>query len=175
MSRRQTYPDDCRLDAPVRPHWWLTRDGDLDCLEMYERHYSRNDKRAMWRPRRLFVGPGDKLVLRTERADAVFVWRKFTDDCIDERTGQRQEGVNCAVFRNESEHLSSSLICRADAIADEAWTDRRHYTYVSREKVASANPGYCFLCAGWRRCGVTKGGLLVLERVRPNDQDQPPP
>ncbi len=151
-----------------RPHWWVTLDGDLDCLEMYERHYSRNDKRAMWRPRRLFVGPGDKLVLRTGPADAVFVWRKFTDDCIDERTAQRQEGVNCAVFRNESEHLSSGLVRQADAIADAVWTDRRHYTYVNREKVASANPGYCFLRAGWSRCGVTKGGLLVLERVTPN-------
>ena len=28
------------LDRQVRPHWWLTKDGDLDCLEMYLRHYS---------------------------------------------------------------------------------------------------------------------------------------
>lgn len=112
-----------------------------------------------------FVGPGDKLVLRTERGDAVFVWRKFVDDCIDQRTGQRQEGVNCAIFRNEGKHISSSLIRQADAIADATWTDRRHYTYVDCQKVASSNPGYCFLKAGWRRCGHTKSGLLVLERV----------
>ena len=148
----------------IEPHWWITKDGDLDCLDMYLRHYSAN-RYADGRARELFVGPGDKLVLRTTRAEAVFVWRNFTDDCIDERTGERQEGVNCAVFRNESPHLSSSLIRRADAIADEAWTDRRHYTYVDSEKVASENPGYCFLKAGWRRCGRTKGGLLILERV----------
>lgn len=150
----------------MRPAWWVTKDGDLDCLEMYERHYSRNDKRAMWRERKLFVGPGDKLVLRSDDAgSAVFVWRRFVDDCIDERTGQRQEGVNCGVFRNEGKHLSSSLVVAADAIADEVWTDRRHYTYVDCKKVASSNPGYCFLCAGWKRCGYTKGGLLVLERI----------
>mgnify|MGYP001009998357 CR=1 FL=1 len=149
----------------MQPIWWVTKDGDLGCLEMYERHYSAY-RYADQRERRLFVGPGDKLVLRTALADAVFVWRRFTDDCVDERTGQRQEGVNCAVFRNESEHLSSSLIRQADAIADAVWTDRRHYTYVNRERVASRNPGFCFLRAGWRRCGVTKGGLVILERLQ---------
>jgi len=155
------------LDGRVRAHWWATKDGDLDCIDMYLRHYSAYHY-ADQRERELFVGPGDKLVLRTERAEAVFVWRKFVDDCIDQRTGKKQEGVNCAVFRNESKHISSSLICQADAIADEAWTDRRHYTYVDSKKVRSKNPGYCFLAAGWKRAGVKKGGLHVLERVRPN-------
>jgi hypothetical protein len=31
--------------------------------------------------------------------------------------------------------------------------------------VRSTNPGFCFLVAGWRRCGRTKGGLLILERA----------
>jgi hypothetical protein len=149
------------------PLWWVTRDGDLDCLAMYERHYSVNTKRDMSKPRRLFVGPGTKLVLRTELADAVFVWRDFIDDCLDQRTGAGQEGVNCAVFRNESPHLSSTLIRQADAIADCLWPGRRHYTYVRREAVASSNPGFCFLQAGWQRCGVTKNGLLILERNEP--------
>lgn len=135
----------------------MTKDGDLDCLDIYERHYSAY-RYADGRSRKLFVGPGDKLVLRTERGDACFVWRRFIDD-------SGQHGVNCAVFRNESEHLSSTLIRQADAIADATWTDRRHYTYVRREAVASSNPGYCFLVAGWRRCGVTGSGLLILERT----------
>ena len=141
----------------MRPLWWVTRDGDLDCLELYERHYSAYQY-ADGRQRRLFVGPGEKLVLRTEAADALFVWRNFIDD-----SGQR--GVNCAVFRNESQHLSSALIQQADAIADAVWTDRRHYTYVNRQAVRSNNPGFCFIAAGWRRCGQTKGGLLIMERI----------
>jgi hypothetical protein len=150
----------------MSPLWWVTKDGDLDCLDLHTRHYSRYTY-ADERERKLFVGPGDKLVMRTERGDACFVWRNFTDDCLDQRTGQRQQGVNCAVFRNESQHLSSVLIRQADAIADATWTDSRHYTYVNREKIASTNPGYCFLAAGWRKCGMTKSGLLVLERVTP--------
>jgi hypothetical protein len=145
--------------------WWVTYDTDLDCLEMYLRHYSAS-RYADGRDRTQFLGPGNKLVLRTEDGRAVFAWRRFIDDCIDQRTGERQHGVNCAVFRNESEYLSSSLIRFADAIADETWTDRRHYTYVDSKKVASKNPGYCFIAAGWRRCGMTKGGLIVLERLR---------
>jgi hypothetical protein len=53
------------LDGIVRPHWWLTKDGDFDCLEMYLRHYSAHiygDQRE----RKLFVGPGEKVVLRTD-------------------------------------------------------------------------------------------------------------
>ena len=146
------------------PVWWLTKDGDLDCLELYERHYSANTY-ADGRQRRLFVGPGEKVVLRTRDADAMFVWRKCIDDCIDQRTGERQQGVNCAVFRNESPHRSSDLIRQADAIADLLWPHCRHYTYVNREKVASKNPGFCFQAAGWSRCGSTAGGLLVLERL----------
>ena len=137
--------------------WWLTKDGDKDCLAMYERHYSAY-RYADGRKRAKFVGPGEKVVLRTESADAVWAWRKFIDD-------SGQQGINCAVFRNESRHKSSELIRQADAIADCLWPDSRHYTFVNAERVASKNPGFCFLKAGWRKCGRTKGGLLIMERM----------
>lgn len=142
--------------AASRPVWWLTKDGDRDCLELYERHYSAR-RYADGRVRKLFCGPGHKLVLRTEAGDACFVWRKFRDD-------SGQKGINCAFYRNESPHLSSELIRQADAIADHVWPGRRHYTYVNPHAIRSSNPGYCFLQAGWRRCGHTRGGLLILER-----------
>lgn len=147
----------------MRALWWLTKDGDRECLALYERHYSAY-RYADQRERVLFVGPGEKWVFRTADAGAFWVWRNFIDDCIDERTGERQEGINCAAFRNESPYRSSDLIRQADSIADCLWPDRRHYTYVDQKKVASSNPGYCFLVAGWRRCGMTKSGLLILER-----------
>lgn len=141
------------------PLWWLTKDGDKSCLELYERHYSCY-RYADGRKRTQFVGPGEKVVLRTIDADALFVWRKFIDD-------SGQQGINCAVFRNEGSLLSSELIRQADAIADHVWPRERHYTFVRAEAVRSANPGYCFIRAGWKRCGHTKSGLLVLERVAP--------
>jgi hypothetical protein len=139
--------------------WYLTKDGDKSCLAMYERHYSAY-RYADGRVRELFVGPGEKIVLRTRTADALFVWRRFIDD-------SRQEGINCAVFRNEAprRYLSSDLVRQADAIADFVWPSERHYTHVDPGKVGSANPGFCFKAAGWRLCGTTRRGLLILERV----------
>lgn len=138
------------------PLWWVTKDGDRTCLALYERHYSAYQY-ADGRQRRLFCGPGEKIVLRTGCGDAFFVWRKFID-------GSGQSGVNCAAFRNEGANRSSDLIRQADAVADCCWPGARHYTYVNPSKVRSCNPGFCFIAAGWQRCGVTKGGLLVLER-----------
>ena len=140
------------------PLWYLTKDGDVTCLEMYERHYSRRQYRD-GRRQSQFVGPGEHIVLRTGDGDAMFVWRKFIDD-----SGQR--GINCAVFRNEAPHRyrSSELIRQADAIADHCWPGERHYTFVNTKAVKSSNPGFCFMAAGWRRCGMTKNGLLILER-----------
>lgn len=140
------------------PLWWLTKDGDKTCLSFYERHYSRHEY-ADGRKRRLFVGPGEKLVLRTAAGDALFVWRRFIDD-------SGETGVNCAVFRNESPHRSSILIRQADAIADCCWPGARHYTWVDPSRVRSCNPGFCFLVAGWRRCERrSKSGLILLERL----------
>lgn len=139
------------------PLWYLTKDGDRTCLDLYERHYSAR-RYADGRKRSQFVGPGQVIALRTGDGDALFVWRKFIDD-------SGQDGINCAVFRNESCHRSSTLVRQADAIADHVWPDSRHYTYVDPKAVRSSNPGFCFMAAGWRKCGMTKGGLIILERT----------
>src|SRR5690348_2153104 len=137
-------------------HWYLTKDGHVSCLAMYERHYSAHRYKD-GRIRKIFCGPGEKIVLRTRNADAIFVWRKFID-------GSGQKGINCAVFRNESKIRSSDLIRQADEIADFCWPGERHYTYVSTTRIRSTNPGFCYLSAGWNACGTTKSGLKILER-----------
>ena len=151
------------MDA-IEPIWWLTKDGDKDCIDMYLKHYSAK-RYADGRKRVQFVGPGQAIVLRTLNANAVFVWRRFIDDAIDQRTGEKQRGTCCTLFRNESQHQSSELIRQADRIADFCWPGERHYSYVNAEKVRSTNPGFCFIAAGWKRCGRTKGGLIILERI----------
>lgn len=135
--------------------WIPTLDGDPDVRRVFDRHYSRRRYRDGRRPQ-LFVGPGEKMVLRTPAGDAIFVWRKFIP-----RDGQ--QGINCAVFRNEGRRQSSGLIRAAMEMAWTRWPGARLYTYVNPRRIRSVNPGACFKHAGWRRCGHTKSGLVILE------------
>lgn len=147
--------------------WVRVKDGDDSVRSMFDRHYSRQKYRDGRSPL-IFVGPGEKMVLMTPDALAIFVWRKFIDDCIDERTNERQAGVNCAVFRNEGTQRSSDLIRAADNLAWNEWPSLRLYTYVAPDKVRhKRDPGRCFLKAGYRYCGWTKSGKRVLEKMRP--------
>jgi hypothetical protein len=135
--------------------WIEVRDGNPTALSLFDRHYT--SKRRERRKIDQFVGPGEKVVLLTPCARALFVWRKYVSD-------DRQRGVNCAVFRNEGAGLSSALIRAAMDVAWLRWPGERLFTYVNPKKLRSTNPGFCFLAAGWKRCGVTKWNrLLILE------------
>ena len=139
------------------PAWYLTKDGDLSCYALFRRHYSC---RTLKPKKRLFVGPGEKIVQRTDPGDAVCVWR------YAEHRADHQAGIECTLFRNESPHQSSELIRQADAIADHCWPGMRHYTFVDPKAVRSSNPGCCFVAAGWRRNGQSAKGLYVFERLQ---------
>ena len=141
--------------------WYGVKDGDALVRDMANRHYSRRAYRD-GRTVRLTVGPGEKMLLKTPDARAVFIWRKFIDD-------SGQTGVNCAMFRNEGPLLSSDLIRQACDLAWGRWPGERLYTYVNPRRVKSSNPGYCFIKAGWRRCGTTKGGLMIFELLPTNE------
>ena len=143
-----------RLSLQPYKYWVEIRDGDPDGLQLYLRHYSaRNylDGRA----RNRFVGPGERVVLITPELNALFVWRRF-------KSLDSQKGINCSIFRNESPRLSSEMIIEAERFAVKKWGATRAYTYVNDRKVRSANPGYCFRCAGWRRVGITKRARLII-------------
>lgn len=64
--------------------------------------------------------------------------------------------------------MSSEIILEAEKIVLEAWGPARLYTYVDASQVRSSNPGYCYLKAGWRKCGQSKSGKLLLEKSVPD-------
>lgn len=145
-------------------NWLPIKDGDPRAYEIMKRHYTFHDyadgrrHNPFYRARHLFCGPGEKMVLMTVDCDALFVWRKFID-------ASGQQGVNCAVFRNESNLLSSALILEAEQVAWQRWPGERLYTYVS-PKVKSAIPGWCFIRARWKRLDYQTGsGLIILEKL----------
>lgn len=145
-------------------HWLPAKDGDPRVYALMRRHYTFHaytDGRRRdlgYRNRNLVVGPGEKMVLLTVDCQALFIWRKFID-----KSGQ--QGVNCAVFRNEGGVMSSALILEAEQLAWQRWQGIRLYTYVNARKIRSSNPGYCFKKAGWRTCGKSSKGLIILEKL----------
>lgn len=152
-----------RAEDVLADLWIRVKDGDDRARGLFHRHYSYR-RYADGRNPRQFVGPGEHIVLLTVDCRALFIWRKFID-------ASGQQGVNCSVFRNESPHLSSDLIRGACIIAWQRWPGERLYTYVNPRRIRSTNPGYCFLAAGWQRCGTTKGQLAILQRLPEDDPD----
>ncbi len=136
--------------------WREVLDGNPAARELADRHYSR---KTVGHP--LFIGPGKKIVLMTDDGKALFAWRKA------EFRRDGQTGVECCIFRNEGRVLSSELIKEACLWAWQRWPGERLFTYVNGRKVKSNNPGYCFMMAGWKRAGQSKGGLLILENTEP--------
>ena len=137
--------------------WYTIRDGDPRGRSMVDRHYSG----IKGHKSRLFMGPGEKLVLMTNDSRALFGWSKMLIERMD-----KQEGVNCTVFRNEGDMLSIWLVMMASEFAWTRWPDHRLYTYVNPEKINSTNPGFCFKKAGWTTVPgrSKKSGLVLLER-----------
>ncbi len=136
-------------------YWCRTKDGDPAGFALYRRHYS--SRKNPTPKQRQFVGPGSPIVLLGKDERALFVWLKQTFRA----DGQR--GVSCAVFRNEGPCRSSELIRAAMLWAWCRWPGERLFTMVDPKKVRSSNPGYCFIVAGWRKCGTSKAGQLIFE------------
>ncbi len=137
----------------------VTNSYDKRALAMYLRHYSRK-RYTNSRKVKNFMGTGEKIVLVLPDYTALFCWlyERFRRD--------NQQGLNCTIFRNESNYLSSELIKEAEVWAYERWGMKRLYTFVNANKIQSSNPGFCFLKAGWRKCGISKiHKHIILEKV----------
>lgn len=147
--------------------WIEVKDGNDTARAIFDQHYSRYVY-ADGRNPKLFVGPGEKMVLLTTDARAVCAWRKFKS---------AEAGVNCAVYRNESDERASDLLKVAMDLAWRRWPGSRLFTYIDTFHVkpimVRGNPvwGYSFRKAGWRFCGVTKTRKLIIMEAWPEGMD----
>ena len=138
-------------------NWSLSYRADPAARLLADRHYSRQKPGSTQ-----FVPPGRCLVLK--HAEAIWV----TSWPFPEYVKHAWPGLFvCSIFRNESTILSSTLICEALAVTRWKWPDMPDggmVTFVNAEKVRKKrDPGRCFLKAGFRRVGTTKGGLIALQ------------
>lgn len=153
--------------------WHLSHRADPRARLLADQHYSRQNPNS---PN--FVPPGSCLVLLTEPGDAVWV----TAAPIAQYVRHEWAGAwMCTLFRREPScpHLASDLI--RDAVAATRWRygdppEQGFITFVDRSQTKSKrDPGYCYLKAGWKPVGRSKGGLYALhldpadvEPVRPH-------
>jgi len=126
---------------------------------LYSRHYSskkNGSTKEDWL-RHGITSSGESITLLTTDSLALFVWLKMRF------RADKQEGVNCAVFRNEGPVLSSKLILEAETIASYKWPNERLFTFV--DPVEVNGDGFCFKCAGWCKLkNKTKNGKIILEK-----------
>lgn len=134
-------------------------DGEMSMLA--DRHYSRRTIGA-----RQFCYSGRKIVLRDSYGLVLFVWM-FPDPSMRR---DNQVGYYCSIFRNESNRRASEIIVEAERFAVQRWGPNRAYTFIDPERTRPVIVhgcrmiGFCFIKAGWKECGWTKGGKLILEK-----------
>ena len=127
---------------------------DPEMRQLADRHYSRQTVGA-----KQFSGCGRKLVLRNHEGTVLFIW------IFQNYRRDKQTGFNCSLFRNESARLSSEIILEAEQLAVEKWGAGRAFTFIDSKKIQSANPGYCFKVAGWKRVGYSeRHAKIILEK-----------
>lgn len=142
-------------------NWRLSDRCDREALPIADAHYNRQKPGT---PQ--FVPPGRCLVLMcvTGRALWVTSW-PFAEYVKHQWAGA---WINSA-FRRESGPLASDLIREAVAITRWYWPEipaLGMVTFIDREKVKRKRDyGRCYRKAGFKQCGVTKGGLLALQLI----------
>lgn len=148
-------------------NWTLSHRADRDALPIADRHYNRQ---KVGSPQ--FVPPGRCIVLLTPNKDAFWVTSWPFAQYVKHAWGG---AWICSAFRNESDILSSLLILEAVAITRSIWPipDLGMVTFVDPTKVRRKRDwGRCYRKAGFKECGMTKGGLVALQLL-PDSMPEP--
>lgn len=144
--------------------WELSHRADAEVVPLADRHYNRQKIGA---PQ--FAPPGRCLVLKARvRAEVRAFW--ITSWPFARYVRHRWAGAwVCSAFRNEGAGLSSELIREAVAAT------RAYYgiapaqgiiSFVDVSKVKpKADPGYCYLKAGFTPDGFSVKGLLCVRMM----------
>ena len=141
--------------------WELAHRFDRFAADIADRHYNR---RNVGSPQ--FVPPGRCMVLTASTDAGRALW--VTSWPFPEYVRHAWPGAwICSAFRNEGAGRSSDLIRQAVAATRFYFGEPPELgmvTFVDRSKVRpKANPGHCYIIAGFRPVEDTKGGLAALQ------------
>ena len=147
--------------------WYQSNRADSEVRPLADRHYNRQ---KIGSPQ--FAPPGRCIVLKTQPVDAFWI----TSWPFAEFVKHAWPGAwVCSAFRNEGNCLSSSLITQAVAATRAIWETPEFgmITFVDTKKVKHKRDfGRCYLKAGFKNVGFTKGGLVALQLL-PEDMPEP--
>jgi hypothetical protein len=142
--------------------WRISYRAEPASREIADRHYNRQSIGAA-----NFTPPGRCFVLNSVCGRALWV----TSWPFGEYVKHAWPGawVN-SLFRNEGAGLSSELIREAVAATLAKWPtppENGLVTFVDHPKKVKhkRDPGRCYIKAGFRRVGFTKGGLIALQML----------
>ncbi len=149
--------------------WLISNRFDREALPLADRHYNR---RKVGSPQ--FVPPGRCIVLKQERALWVTSW-PFAQYVRHAWAGA---WVN-SLFRSEGAGKASDLILEAVAITRSIWQppELGMITFVDAKHVKPTMVrgvpihGFCYLKAGFKHVGFTKGGLWAWQLL-PDDMPE---
>ena len=150
--------------------WRLSNRFEPFARHIADRHYNRQ---KIGSPQ--FVPPGRCMVLVAETDTGRALW--VTSWPFAEYVKHAWAGAwVCSAFRNEGAGLSSTLIRQAVAATRFFFGEPPELgmiTFVDRSKTRpKRDPGHCYIIAGFRPCGETKGGLAALQIL---PEKMPPP
>jgi len=146
--------------------WTKTDRAGKEARQIADRHYNRQSIGAAQ-----FVPPGRCLVLDQPKALWITSWP------LAEFVKHAWPGAwMCSAFRNEGAGLSSDLIRQAVAATRAVMGEPPELgmvTFVDPKKTRhKRDPGRCFIKAGFKRVGMTEGGLIALQLL-PADMPEP--
>lgn len=152
--------------------WRLSHRFDTASLPLADRHYNRQ---KVGSPQ--FVPPGRCVVLREKEGKAL--WVTSWPFAAYVRHAWPGAWVN-SLFRSEGAGVASALIRQAVAVTRSIWQppELGIVSFVSPKHVKPKPVrgqmiyGYCYLKAGWKHVGETKGGLWAWQQL-PADMPEP--
>lgn len=156
-----TLRDPFRIDGPtcLPPRWRISYRADPVVSALADRHYSRQSVGAAQ-----FVPPGACVVLRSLCGRAGWVTLQQRPEYVHH---DWPHAWNNSLFRNDGAGLSSELIRQAVSATLAEWPvppPQGMVTFVDPDRIRrKRDPGRCYLRAGFRRVGTTRGGLHVLQ------------
>ena len=149
--------------------WTVSHRADQKARVIADRHYNRQKPGT---PQ--FVPPGRCFVLRQKRAVWVTSW-PFAEYVKHEWGGA---WVNSLFRRQGGRQIASEMIRDAVAATRWFWPETPALgmiTFVDQSKVRQkSQPGRCYLEAGFKYVGKTKGGLLAFQML-PAEMPEPQP